>query len=109
MNTTEVPKDATRSRPVRRADVSASVFFLLGVTFLVRNGRAALTGPVPLHEVGGAVVSLFAIGGAVYTYRHPEETHRGTDPASRAYLALAGVSTLAAGYVLVDSILAVLS
>lgn len=96
---------ATTDAPIRipRADLLASVQAILGVIFLLSVGWGILIEGSTLSLGYSLISGLFWFGGAGYTYRNPDAYTRGSDPASRLWLALAGafICIMVAGAVLV--------
>jgi len=86
---------ATPVERVRRVDLFAYVFGLLGLSFVTESVTAGGGSGSTLASVGAALVGAFAVLGALHVRRHPENVRRGTEPAPLFLYALATVATIA--------------
>ncbi|WP_436909718.1 hypothetical protein [Halosimplex marinum] len=75
------------SERIRRVDVIAYVFGLMGVTFVGEFALVALAGTATTYEAGMAALGGFALLGSVQMYRDPDTLRNGKEPAP-AYLYL---------------------
>jgi hypothetical protein len=67
------------SERIRRVDLFAYVFGLMGATFVGEFALAALSGTATTYEAGMGALGGFALLGAVQMYRDPDALRRG-DP-----------------------------
>jgi hypothetical protein len=85
---------------IRRVDVLAYVFGLMGATFVGEFALAALSGTATTYEAGMAVLGGFALLGSVQMYRDPDALRNGEESAP-AYLCLFPLISTGAALVLV--------
>ena len=88
------------SERVRRADVLAYVFGLMGAAFVADLAVTALGATATSYEVGMAALGGFALFGAVHMYRNPDTLRNGTEPAP-AYLYVFPIFSTAGALMLV--------
>lgn len=86
---------------VRRVDILAYIFVLVGLNFASDPLAQLLDGGVSLSAVGGIVVALCAVGTAVVVRRNPDLLDDGAEPAPVYLHALAALATVAFGLVIV--------
>lgn len=91
------------SRPIRRADVFAYLTALLCLPLWGFDWTSSAFG-LGVDTLARVVLGGFAILAGISMYRNPAEVTDGSDPASRALLALAGLGTLAAGFLVVSAV-----
>lgn len=94
-------------REIRRADAFAYTQFLMGVLFIVYFGLSSITSSTTIGAVSGVAaigVGLIVIAGSILTWLHPNSIPKGTDPAPRYLLLLAGIGTIATAFVVIASI-----
>ncbi|MFC4550122.1 MULTISPECIES: hypothetical protein [Halorussus] len=88
---------------IRRAHVFAYLFFLQGGVFVLDNVASMLADGVVAATAAGACLGLFGVLAGFLSLFRPEEYGGGTDPASRAVLALATVATVAFAFLVVSA------
>ncbi|QLH77590.1 hypothetical protein HZS55_09900 [Halosimplex rubrum] len=88
------------SQRVRRVDVLAYVFGLMGILYVGEFAVAVLTAGATTYEAGMAALGGFALLGAVQMYRNPGTLRNGLEPAP-AYLYVLPVVSTGASLVLV--------
>ncbi|WP_135364236.1 hypothetical protein [Halosimplex halophilum] len=84
------------SERVRRVDVIAYVFGLLGAVYVGEFAAAALSASATTYEAGMAALGGFALLGAVRMYRNPDHLRNGVEPAPAYLYLLPVISTGAA-------------
>lgn len=101
-------ESAGSSRPfslaVRRADVFAYNFVLLGVWFVVDSGTTALTNGTSATVVGGVAMGGFSLLAGLLAYRNANGSEAAAKPASTALVALAAIETVLIAYIVVGAL-----
>ena len=80
---------------IRRADVFAYNFILMGLMFVLDNGATALSDGLTAQTASGIGLGGFTLLASVLAYRNIGGVRGATEPAPRFLLALAGVATVA--------------
>ncbi|QPV63521.1 hypothetical protein I7X12_02480 [Halosimplex litoreum] len=81
---------------IRRVDVLAYVFGLMGAAYVGEFTLATLAATATTYEAGMAALGGFALLGSAQMYRNPETLRNGTEPAPAYLYVLPVVSTGAA-------------
>jgi len=84
------------SERVRRVDVLAYVFGLMGIVYVGEFALATLAATPTAYEAGMAALGGFAFLGSAHMYRNPDTLRNGTEPAPAYLYVLPVVSTGAA-------------
>jgi hypothetical protein len=91
-----VPALADSPSPrIRRADVFAYLFALMGLQFVGENTMTMLEKGTTLGAVSGATLGLFGLLAAGLIHRNPDELRQGNEPAPAYLYVLVVVATLA--------------
>jgi|GEM_PF-1452683 len=96
------------SERIRRVDVLAYVFGLMGLAYVGEFAVAVLAASATTYEAGMAALGAFSLLGAAGMYRNPDTLRNGLEPAP-AYLYVLPVVSTAGALVLVDGWVATLA